>query len=345
MAESENRPVVFVVTHSDDVASVVGQKVAGGGFSTVRVEPSPESVCTRIGESEAGVVVLDAIHKGTDVLTLAELLADVRPRAKVVIIGGTADLELVARAIVAKARHFLLDSAPAGEFVAAIATVVSGRQPGEDSVYGRVSCLVPVPTGRDGAFRNPAGRRFTAEEAIKQCDQLGITVDEIATHLQVPIGDAERVTKKARKAPKPVILPAGGVKPPSRRSVLISAALVAAVVALVTLLSREPRRPLITGVVTYQGQPVPAGVIRFTPQGASASSRGGAGGEIRDGRYAVKAGHGSAGGGYKVQIRGFTGVAKQVGPVVDPLGEELFSEVTRTTEIPCADFTFDVKCD
>ncbi|MFM8892239.1 MAG: hypothetical protein ACKOTB_11585, partial [Planctomycetia bacterium] len=138
MAETADLPTVFVVTHSESVASAVGQKLAAGGFRTVQVEPSPESVRARIGESGSAVVVLDVLQKGSDVLELAGLLAEVRPRSKVVILGGSTDLEAVARAIVAKARDFLLDTTPAGEFAAAIAAVIAGRQPGADTVYGRV---------------------------------------------------------------------------------------------------------------------------------------------------------------------------------------------------------------
>lgn len=353
MAETADLPTVFVVTHSESVASAVGQKLAAGGFRTVQVEPSPESVRARIGESGSAVVVLDVLQKGSDVLELAGLLAEVRPRSKVVILGGSTDLEAVARAIVAKARDFLLDTTPAGEFAAAIAAVIAGRQPGADTVYGRVFGLMPMPTGKEGAFRNHAGRRFTTEDAIRQCDQFGIFVDEIAVHLGVPVADVERVTKKARRAPTPSVIPQlvgstvaeVGIKLPSRRALLASAAVVIAAVAVVQYLSWTPRRAVITGVVTFDGRPVPAGLIRFTPRGTNAAARAIVAGEIRDGRYAVKAGHGSVGGGYRVQVRGFSGVAKQVGPAVDPLGEPLFKEVVRTADIPCGDFTFDVTCD
>jgi DNA-binding NarL/FixJ family response regulator len=334
------------------VASAVGQKLAGG-FRTVQVEPSPESVLGRIGEGESGVVLLDVLQKGSDVLELAGLLAEVRPRSKVVILGGTADLEVVARAIVAKAGDFLLDTAPAGDFTAAITAVIAGRQPGEDTVYGRVLSLLPMPTGKEGAFRNHAGRRFATEDAIRQCDQLGIFVDEIAVHLGVPVADVERITKKARRAPKPSVIPQlvgstvaeVGVKLPSRRTMLTVAAVLIAAGAVVQYLSWKPRRAVISGAVTFEGTPVPAGLIRFTPRGEKTAARAIVAGEIRDGRYAVQAGHGSVGGGYRVHVRGFTGVAKQVGPAVDPLGEPLFKEVVRTADIPCGDFTFDVTCD
>jgi hypothetical protein len=101
----------------------------------------------------------------------------------------------------------------------------------------------------------------------------------------------------------------------------------------------------VSGEVTYKGKPVGAGLIRFTPTGQGGAARRILAGEIRDGRYRVRSGHGSDGGAYTVQISGFTGVPKQVGPVVDPLGDELFPSITRTVEVKCPSLPLDIKCD
>ena len=171
--------------------------------------------------------------------------------------------------------------------------------------------------------------------------------------MKVPISDAERITKKVRKVVKPSLLsqivesvmPAGGVGLPSRRAMLGGLAMLIAVWVATRLLYREPQRHIIAGQVTYQGKPVKVGLIRFTPQVQAESARPIVAGAISDGRYSLKSGHGSDGGSYRVQISGFTGVPKQAGPVMDPLGDQLFPDVIRTATVPCSDHTLNVKCD
>jgi hypothetical protein len=52
---------------------------------------------------------------------------------------------------------------------------------------------------------------------------------------------------------------------------------------------RGPQRVVVSGTITYNGKPVPAGDIRFVPVGASGAPMAGA--EIKDGKYRAD-GHG-----------------------------------------------------
>ena len=62
-------------------------------------------------------------------------------------------------------------------------------------------------------------------------------------------------------------------------------------------------RMVITGKVTYQGQPVADGLIRFVPSGATKGPPAGA--AIKDGQYEVKAAGGVPAGTCRVEIKGF----------------------------------------
>ncbi len=142
-----------------------------------------------------------------------------------------------------------------------------------------------------------------------------------------------------------IVVPSGQSKMPSTQGVLAMSVIVVVGLAVTQWLPREPRQHLVAGEVTFQGKPVPVGVIRLTPNSQGQSARPIISGEIRDGRYTLRSGHGSDGGTYAVHVSGFTGIPKQIGAVTDPLGDELFPRITRTVELPCSDHSLNVKCD
>lgn len=102
----------------------------------------------------------------------------------------------------------------------------------------------------------------------------------------------------------------------------------------------EAERFSVSGTVTFQGKPVPAGTIYFTPD--ASKQPGGAQGfaPIKDGHYDTKEGRNGGGGPVVVHIEGFTGVATPD----RPLGQPLFlhdetadlprEAVTRDFEVP-----------
>ena len=92
----------------------------------------------------------------------------------------------------------------------------------------------------------------------------------------------------------------------------------------------------LTGTVTYDGKPVPAGVIYFDPDPTK-----GAGGTqgfatIKDGKFTTGVGgQGIQGGAYDIRVMGFDGKPGDEAPMGKPLwpGEEH----TEKRDIPAAD--------
>ncbi len=91
-----------------------------------------------------------------------------------------------------------------------------------------------------------------------------------------------------------------------------------------------PERYSITGKVTFQGQPVPAGRITFTPDASQGNEGPGAIAEIRNGTYATEPGKGVTGGPTVVMIAGYDG---QAVPEND-IGVSIFQPYTTTVDLP-----------
>lgn len=320
------------------------------------VEPNEESILAVLNAS-AQLVVLDVMQKDKDWLPLANSILASHPDAKLVAFGGRADLALVSKAIVAGVSHYLLDNTTSVDFVSAIKGVLADKIPSGDTMFGRVWSSIPYPPNREGVCRTNSGERYSLEDAIKHCDQLGLSAEETATRLKVSSSDLQSVLRQSRKAPPSSMLSRLGdllpdakveVAPNSGASIKPLLAVLGVLLVIPMgwkLFAREPRTHLITGTVTFQGQPLKVGMIRLIPEGTSESYRPIVSGDIRDGKYAVRSGHGSDGGTYRAVISGFTGIPKQAGPVMDPLGDQLFPDISRTATLPCSDLTFDVKCD
>jgi len=64
----------------------------------------------------------------------------------------------------------------------------------------------------------------------------------------------------------------------------------------------------VSGMVTFNGKPVPKGFISFSPDTAKGNTGPGGGAEIVEGKYRTKAGKGVMSGAYKVRIVGYSGV-------------------------------------
>ena len=213
-----------------------------------------------------------------------------------------------------------------------------------------------APPNKEGICRTYSGKRYLLEDAIRHCDRLGLSPEEIGTWLKVPSSGVQSVLKRSINAPRSSVLSRlGGLLSenvelaPSSGSMikpLLGALAILLVVSIAwRLIASEPRSHAISGTVTFQGHPLEVGMIRFIPVETTESPRPILSGEVRNGRFGLKSGHGSDGGSYKVVISGFTGVPKQLGPVTDPLGEQLFPDVIRSATLPCSDFTFNANCD
>jgi hypothetical protein len=115
------------------------------------------------------------------------------------------------------------------------------------------------------------------------------------------------------------------------RTKLIPAA--AFLAAAVGLAGCDPGETLydVSGTVTFEGKPVPKGLIFFDPD----VTKGGSGGQgfanILDGKYnTADKGKGVRGGAYTVRINGFDGKEAPEAP----FGAALFPEHTEAKELP-----------
>ena len=103
---------------------------------------------------------------------------------------------------------------------------------------------------------------MSAEDAIKQCDQFGFAVDEIAKRLKLPIVDVERATKKSRGLVKSSFFPQGlgQVIPTGSGDGLLSANAWKGVLATLVVLAAAliavntvPAKPSLDNFVTIKG--------------------------------------------------------------------------------------------
>jgi hypothetical protein len=121
--------------------------------------------------------------------------------------------------------------------------------------------------------------------------------------------------------------------------------IVAMALTLVGCGDSGPERYELSGQVTYDGKPIPAGVITFEPQGITlnASTMGEA--EIQAGRYKTLPEKGIVGGQHTVFIAGYNGIPE---PGSGPYGASLFAPVYKTSvQLPAepSSLDFDVPKD
>lgn len=102
--------------------------------------------------------------------------------------------------------------------------------------------------------------------------------------------------------------------------------------------SGDPPRFDLSGTVTYNGKPVPAGYLVFASDTTAENVGPGAQAEIHDGKYRTPPGLGTVGGPHVVSIYAFDGkpYQEQNVPVksVIPLGLPLFKTVTMKVDLP-----------
>ena len=98
----------------------------------------------------------------------------------------------------------------------------------------------------------------------------------------------------------------------------------------------------VSGTVTFKGEPVPAGEIRFTPD----TSKGHKGpvvlARIKDGRYETPRDKGVLGGPYQLRVSGHGAAGNSKDPTAPDFGRPLFPIHRRSVELPEADYEFDI---
>jgi hypothetical protein len=103
-----------------------------------------------------------------------------------------------------------------------------------------------------------------------------------------------------------------------------------------------PRRHEVSGQVTFQGQPVPVGVIRFLPDTKQGNAGPAGFAAIENGRYDTAAtGRGTVGGPHEVVISGYDGKAD---PAVELMqGAPLFPDYRKGVDLPEEPATLDFQ--
>ena len=95
----------------------------------------------------------------------------------------------------------------------------------------------------------------------------------------------------------------------------------------------------VSGTVTYDGKPVPKGLIFFDPDPSKGTGGAQGAANILDGKYNTAEGAGVQGGAYYVRVNGFDGNASNDAP----FGQPLFPEYNGSTELPKQDSTYDLE--
>ncbi len=119
------------------------------------------------------------------------------------------------------------------------------------------------------------------------------------------------------------------------------AMMLASVLLLAGCGSGGPAQHNVSGQVTFRGEPVPAGVVRFLPDTAKGNQGPAGYATIEGGRYnTARSGRGTVGGPHHVVISGFDGRP-------DPSGEQehgapLFPDYQTTADLPTGNTALDI---
>ena len=99
----------------------------------------------------------------------------------------------------------------------------------------------------------------------------------------------------------------------------------------------------LAGKITFGGQPVPKGYLRFAPDKEAGNSGPGASATIIDGSYTTLAGQGTVGGPHVVKIVGTDGVPYKNEGITIPVGRPLFPEYEVRVDLPKQSGTHDFE--
>lgn len=95
-----------------------------------------------------------------------------------------------------------------------------------------------------------------------------------------------------------------------------------------------PPRFQVSGTVSFEGKPIPVGMIYFNPDTSRGNSGPGSAAEILNGKYQTPVGKGIIGGPTKVVIDGFDGVEVKKSGEIIPQGNALFPTYEEQVDLP-----------
>lgn len=93
-----------------------------------------------------------------------------------------------------------------------------------------------------------------------------------------------------------------------------------------------PARYRVSGTVTFRGEPVPVGVIQFTPDSSQGNNGPPGFADIKDGKFDTElSGQGTIGGPHLVMVDAFSG--KNISPEANPNGDVLVSAYRKSVTL------------
>lgn len=135
-------------------------------------------------------------------------------------------------------------------------------------------------------------------------------------------------------------------------SLVVGCVLAALPISLTGCGDGGPPRYHISGMITFEGKPVPAGAISFIPVGETETVRGPGFCRFTAGRYESRSGRSPGSGSYRVLIDGYDGVPFEVklGEEIEehPMGKPIFSTHIVEVDLPPkhgGSFDFDIPAE
>ncbi len=128
----------------------------------------------------------------------------------------------------------------------------------------------------------------------------------------------------------------------SHRVLVCGCALAALATTVLAGCGSGPKLYHVSGRLTLDGQPIPAGYVYFEPDAAKGNDGTGGFAEVKDGRYDTRnRGKGVIGGPHHVRLAGFDGKPRFVGRAFMPFGDTIFADYTLAIDLPREDTTRD----
>lgn len=106
--------------------------------------------------------------------------------------------------------------------------------------------------------------------------------------------------------------------------------------------SGDDGKHTISGTVTFKGEPVPAGEVRFTPDMSKGNNGPVVLARIKEGRYETPSDKGVVGGPYQLRVSGFGSAPNSKDPTASDFGRPMFPVHRQDVDLPREDHEFDI---
>lgn len=189
---------ILIATFSRPTALLI-ERVTRNHITTEVVDPTTESLSVALASAQHGVVVLDALQQEAKVIECARTVLAKQRDARLVILTSRPDTAVVARAAVAGAWNFALPHTPTDELLSMLKEAIQGQPASAESVFGRIRACIPIGMNSAGDCMLPTGEAVPAGEAVANCEALGLTIEEVASVLGVPLDTLEGIRRAHRR--------------------------------------------------------------------------------------------------------------------------------------------------